>query len=164
MLTNNFEEAWESKDYQKILASAFKKYLAHIEEEEVLSMKMNILWRCMNRYKDGMGMSFTTYLYTQARYTVLNYLKKNSKNFKTKTCEPSFIEGVINSKVQIDGAAKGKVSQLLMDLPQEDRTIIHQRFFDRMTYNQIAEANNLHSETVRKRIKSILYKSRRLVS
>jgi RNA polymerase sigma factor (sigma-70 family) len=161
MIEMSYEEAWNNDEFQKIMHAASRFYTKVLDPDDLESLKMATLLKCLNRYDADSKMSFTTYLYTQIRYTIWNLLAKNSKKIKSSNLAH------VNTDTEIrnigDVKAVETIKDMMSSLNNEDRTLIQQRFFDNMTYEEIARSHNFTKETARRKIKYILNKCKRLV-
>lgn len=143
------EEALENEEFAKIINRASSKYRKYIDEHELKSLQMEVLWKCLNKYNPEHKMKFVTYLYTQIGYAIKNLIKKNKRVDRTydfdidKTCHD-------NKEVQV----------ILGSLKEADRKILEQRFFSRMTVKEIGDANGYSKETARRKIQQALNKCR----
>lgn len=153
-----YGDAWSNEEIQKIIHSASRKYSAYVDVDDLQSLQMETLWKCLKKYDSTSNMSFTTYLYTQIVYTILNVLHKNRKR-------PSHvsIELFGYSRFSPGYQEKIDIDNIMFDLNDTDRNIIHQRFFENMTFEEIAKLNHVSKETARRKVKNILKKTRKTV-
>lgn len=157
-----FEEAWNNVEFRKIMHAASKHYARLIDKDDLESLQMTTLWKCLQKYNSESKMSFTTYLYTQIRYTIWNLLTATSKKLKVSNAIEVTTVAPVDSMIR-SCRDNQVVSDLMESLNKEDRRLIQQRFFDNLTYEEIAKRNDFTKETARRKIKYILAKSKRLV-
>ena len=79
ILNNNFEEYWKSSDVQNIMNKVANRYKKSIDMDDIESIKMQTLWRCIDKYDESRGTKFTSYLYQQITFAFKNKLKKKNK-------------------------------------------------------------------------------------
>ena len=61
-MDKTFEEKWESSDVQNIMNKVANRYRTAIDFDDLESIKMQTLWRCIDRYDPDKGTKFTSYL------------------------------------------------------------------------------------------------------
>ena len=82
-----FEEKWESSDVQNIMNKVANRYRRAIDFDDIESIKMQTLWRCIDRYNPDRGTKFTSYLYQQLSFAYKNKLKKKRREFNVDKIE-----------------------------------------------------------------------------
>lgn len=156
----NYEDAWNNVEFRKILNAATKRYSRMLDMDDVQSLHMTTLWKCLEKYKEDSPMSFTTYLYTQALYTTLNLLKKQGRRLKVRNIGDLNLDIITQP---IDNSLENNINQVLSDLKPSERKLIEDRFYHGMTFEEIAELNGFSKETARRKLKYVLRKTKRLV-
>ena len=73
-MDKTFEEKWESSDVQNIMNKVANRYRTAIDFDDIESIKMQTLWRCIDRYDPDKGTKFTSYLYQQLSFAFKNKL------------------------------------------------------------------------------------------
>ena len=86
-MDKTFEEKWESSDVQNIMNKVANRYRTAIDFDDIESIKMQTLWRCIDRYDPDKGTKFTSYLYQQLSFAFKNKLKKKRREYNVETLE-----------------------------------------------------------------------------
>ena len=146
ILNNNFEEYWKSSDVQNIMNKVANRYKKSIDMDDIESIKMQTLWRCIDKYDESRGTKFTSYLYQQITFAFKNKLKKKRMEFNNDSIE----------KQDINTVNKMEVFDILTGLEPELRDVIDKRFYHNMTMVEIGESNGYSRETARRRLKKAL--------
>ena len=146
ILNNNFEEYWKSSDVQNIMNKVANRYKKSIDMDDIESIKMQTLWRCIDKYDESRGTKFTSYLYQQITFAFKNKLKKKRMEFNNDSIE----------KQDTNTVNKMEVFDMLTGLEPELRDVIDKRFDHNMTMVEIGESNGYSRETARRRLKKAL--------
>ena len=146
ILNNNFEEYWKSSDVQNIMNKVANRYKKSIDMDDIESIKMQTLWRCIDKYDESRGTKFTSYLYQQRTFAFKNKLKKKRMEFNNDSIE----------KQDTNTVNKMEVFDILTGLEPELRDVIDKRFYHNMTMVEIGESNGYSRETARRRLKKAL--------
>ena len=141
--TRNLNEALEKIDYKKIMDSVCGKYSKSVDPDDISSLRLEILWKCLNSFDESRGVKFTTFLYQQLNYAMMNQLRirRREKN------------GIPFDICQVP---KDNIEVLLSDLDDNQKKILKQRYLDRMTMVEIGEKNGYSRETARRAVNSAL--------
>jgi RNA polymerase sigma factor (sigma-70 family) len=142
----NFEEYWTSSDIQNIMNKVSNRYKKAIDFDDIESIKMQTLWKCMDKYDASRGTKFTSYLYAQLSFAYKNKIKKKRREFNV-----DIIENVDRKQ-----AARYEVRDILMGLDPEDRDVLNKRYYHNMTMLEIGRSNGYSRETARRRLKKAL--------
>jgi RNA polymerase sigma factor (sigma-70 family) len=146
ILNNNFEEYWKSSDVQNIMNKVANRYRKSIDMDDIESIKMQTLWRCIDKYDETRGTKFTSYLYQQITFAFKNKLKKKRMEFNNDSIE----------KQDTNTGNKMEVFDILTGLEPELRDVIDKRFYHNMTMVEIGKSNGYSRETARRRLKKAL--------
>ena len=146
ILNNNFEEYWKSSDVQNIMNKVANRYKKSIDMDDIESIKMQTLWRCIDKYDESRGTKFTSYLYQQITFAFKNKLKKKRMEFNNDSIE----------KQDTNTVNRMEVFDILTGLEPELRDVIDKRFYHNMTMVEIGESNGYSRETARRRLKKAL--------
>ena len=117
-----------------------------IDLDEIESIKMLTLWRCVDKYDPTRGAKFTSYLYQQLHWALKNKLKKKNIEYGCSDIESTDIGAKYASDVR----------DIMIGLDPDVQNILNQRFFHNMTMVEIAEANGYSRETARRRLKTAI--------
>ena len=142
----NFEEYWTSSDIQNIMNKVSNRYKKAIDFDDIESIKMQTLWKCMDKYDASRGTKFTSYLYAQLSFAYKNKIKKKRREFNV-----DIIENVDRKQ-----AARYEVRDILIGLDPEDRDVLNKRYYHNMTMLEIGRSNGYSRETARRRLKKAL--------
>jgi len=146
ILNNNFEEYWNSSDVQNIMNKVANRYRKAIDPDDIESIKMQTLWRCIDKYDETRGTKFTSYLYQQITFAFKNKLKKKRMEFNNEVLEKE------------DSRTKDRteVFDILTGLDPELRDVLDKRFYHNMTMVEIGKSNGYSRETARRRLKKAI--------
>jgi DNA-directed RNA polymerase specialized sigma subunit len=141
--TRDLNEALENIDYKKIMDSVCAKYCKSVDPDDISSLRLEVLWKCLNSFDETRGVKFTTFLYQQLNYAMMNQLRirRREKN------------GI---PFDICHTPKENIEVLLSDLNEDQKKILKQRYLDRMTMVEIGEKNGYSRETARRAVNSAL--------
>ena len=149
-----FEEKWESSDVQNIMNKVANRYRTAIDFDDVESIKMQTLWRCIDRYDPEKGTKFTSYLYQQLSFAFKNKLKKKRREYNVETLE------------SVDRRAEYsmQVKDMITGLEPEYADVLNKRFYYNMTMQEIGKSNGYSRETARRRLKTALKICKKMVA
>ena len=141
--SRDLDDALENIDYKKIMDSVCGKYSKTIDPDDISSLRLEILWKCLNSFDESRGVKFTTFLYQQLNYAMMNQLRirRREKN------------GI---PFDICQTPKDNIEVLLSDLNEKQKKILKQRYLDRMTMVEIGKENGYSRETARRAVNSAL--------
>ena len=153
-MDKTFEEKWESSDVQNIMNKVANRYRTDIDFDDLESIKMQTLWRCIDRYDPDKGTKFTSYLYQQLSFAFKNKLKKKRKEYNVDTLES------VDRKIQ----NAMEVKDMITGLDPEHADILNKRFYYNMTMQEIGTSNGYSRETARRRLKAALKICKKMVA
>ena len=145
-MDNNFEEYWNSSDVQNIMNKVANRYKNAIDFDDIESIKMQTLWKCIDKYDPTRGTKFTSYLYQQITFAFKNKLKKKRIEFNNESLE----------KVDTRNKSRMEVFDILTGLDPELRDVLDKRFYHNMTMVEIGKSNGYSRETARRRLKKAI--------
>ena len=76
-MNQQFEEKWNDSNVRNIMNKVSKQYRYKIDLDDIESIQMNTLWKCIEKYDENRGTKFTSYLYQQLSYAFKNKIKKS---------------------------------------------------------------------------------------
>jgi RNA polymerase sigma factor (sigma-70 family) len=144
-MDKNIETYLNDPNIKGIIATVSNKFSRAIDRDEISSISMCTLWRCINKYDSTRGAKFTSYLYQQLVYAFKNELKKRNTEFSSESFEKSFSE-----------EDKTEVFEIMESLPSNMKHVLKQRYFGNMTMAEIANENGYSRETARRRLKKAI--------
>ena len=153
-MDKTFEEKWKSSDVQNIMNKVANRYRTAIDFDDLDSIKMQTLWRCIDRYDPDKGTKFTSYLYQQLSFAFKNKLKKKRKEYNVDTLES------VDRKIQ----NAMEVKDMITGLDPEHADILNKRFYYNMTMQEIGTSNGYSRETARRRLKAALKICKKMVA
>tara|TARA_Y100001938_G_C8083574_1_gene430574 strand:- start:238 stop:702 length:465 start_codon:yes stop_codon:yes gene_type:complete len=153
-MDKTFEEKWKSSDVQNIMNKVANRYRTAIDFDDLESIKMQTLWRCIDRYDPDKGTKFTSYLYQQLSFAFKNKLKKKRKEYNVDTLES------VDRKIQ----NAMEVKDMITGLDPEHADILNKRFYYNMTMQEIGTSNGYSRETARRRLKAALKICKKMVA
>lgn len=144
-LNQEFEEKWNDADVRNIMNKVSNRYVKNIDADDLESIKMNTLWKCIEKYDPDRGTKFTSYVYQQLTFALKNQIKKKRKEFNSqRTLE----------KMDVNQVMYQEVYDIITGLEEEDTKILEQRFYHNMTMKEIGLKNGYSRETARRRLKN----------
>jgi len=145
-MDKNFENYWKKIDIQNIMNKVASRYKGSIDIDDIESIKMQTLWKCIEKYDESRGSKFTSYLYQQLSFAFKNKLKSKKVEFANSEIEKP------------DGKNKHKyeIIDILTGLEPELEEVLTQRFYYNMTMVEIGKANGYSRETARRRLKKAI--------
>ena len=142
-----FEDLVEDPDIVNIMNKVVSKFQKGLDLDEIQSVKLETLWKCVENYDTSKGAKFTTYLHNQLNYAFINKLKKKKSHFNL---------GEINSSIIDDRDHSHDAHDVMNGLPNDISQILHQKYFYNMTMVEIGKANGYSRETARRRLKNAI--------
>lgn len=141
--SRDLDDALENIDYKKIMDSVCAKYSRSVDPDDISSLRLEILWKCLKSFDEDRGVKFTTFLYQQLNYAMMNQLRirRREKN------------GI---PFDICHIPKENIEVLLSDLNEGQKKILKQRYLERMTMVEIGAKNGYSRETARRAVNSAL--------
>lgn len=152
--------------YYYALVKFFSKYSLSIQvcedltHDTIIKMIENI-----ERYKIVKDTKFSTWLFTIAHNTLINYLNKASNQFE----RDSFLEfedGLYSNENTEEEAIKNfnysRVLKKIEFLSVEDRTLINLRYHCDLDYKEISKVMGIQEKTVKWKLHSAIEKLRKL--
>ena len=153
-----FDEIW--KDYYQRLSVYCRKSFG-LSEDDTEDMVQEILLKVYkNRAAYSKKYSFSTWIYTVARNTCIDFLRK-IQNFHTTGFEEEKIVQFPDRKTPTpeDAAADNELRTYIADfiegLSSEDRELVHLKMYEELPYREIAAIIGLPEGTAKYRIHAI---------
>tara|TARA_R100000008_G_C3581699_1_gene168984 strand:+ start:1595 stop:2065 length:471 start_codon:yes stop_codon:yes gene_type:complete len=145
-MDKSFEDYLNDTNIVNIMNKVASGYRKAIDLDEIESIKMLTLWKCVDKYDPERGAKFTSYLYQQLHWALKNKLKKKKIEYGCDNIEKA------------DNGAKlaMEARDVMLGLDPEVQNILSQRFFHNMTMVEIAKANGYSRETARRRLKTAI--------
>ena len=75
-MDKSFEDYLNDTNIVNIMNKVASRYKRAIDLDEIESIKMLTLWKCVDKYDPERGAKFTSYLYQQLNWALKNKLKK----------------------------------------------------------------------------------------
>ena len=147
---DNIENYLKNPDVVNIMNAVSNKYSKSIDLDEIDSIKMLTLWKCIEKFDPDRGAKFTSYLYQQLSFAFKNELKKKKQMWYRDNTQ---IDSV-NSNDSYDSHIEFR--DTISGLPEDVSTILQQRFLGNMTMVEIAKANGYSRETARRRLQTAI--------
>ena len=145
-MDKSFEDYLNDTNIVNIMNKVASRYKRAIDLDEIESIKMLTLWKCVDKYDPERGAKFTSYLYQQLQWALKNKLKKKKIEYGCDNIEKT------DSGAKIAMEAR----DVMLGLDPEVQNILSQRFFYNMTMVEIAQANGYSRETARRRLKTAI--------
>ena len=147
---DKIEDYLKNPDVVNIMNAIGNKYTRSIDVDEIESIKMLTLWKCIKKFDPTRGAKFTSYLYQQLSFAFKNELKKKKQMWYRDNNQID----IINNDYHQDTGME--FNDTISGLPDEVSKILKQRFIGNMTMVEIARANGYSRETARRRLKKAI--------
>ena len=151
-----FEEAYSNQDNKNIIKAATKKYSNKLSEDAQKTCGMHGLWRCIQNHDDSYGRKFTTSLFIHVDWEC-----KREIGVMNRKAMSSLGENDIDIP---SPAVSGEYSEILETLPEKQKKIMYQRFFENKTLEEIGKSEGYSKEAARQNINKIILKLRENMS
>ena len=145
-----FDLAWSDINNIKIINKVCSKYAKIIPRDELDRCKLIALWEALKAYDPEKGQKFTSFLYNMIDWEC----KKQLYDINKRNRQKKYNEALHFADDQSDLEIKDVIQKLHPRL----RKVIYQRFFERLTMEEIAERNDYSRETARRYILHALEK------
>ena len=149
-----FEIARKDINNIKIMNKVCFKYFKLIPQDELDRCKLISLWEAMKAYDPEKGQKFTSFLYNRTDWECKKQLYDVNKRKRQRYYNEAL--HFENDKNDVE------VLDLIQKLHPRLRLVIYQRFFERLTMEEIAERNSYSRETARRYILQGLKKLREI--
>ena len=146
-MDKNFEDLVKDPDVVNIMNKVSSKFQKGIDRDDVQSVQLDTLWKCLNHYDESKGAKFTTYLHNQLTFAFKNHLKKQKQQLNLGDLHSNIIDRHDYSRDAHD---------LVNGLPKHISNILEQRYIYNMTMVEIGNANGYSRETARRRLKNAI--------
>lgn len=145
-----FEEEYRKQDNRNIIKSVTKKYFSQLSDDEQELCGMYGLWKCIKNHDDAYGRKFTTSLFMHVDWECKREVTRISKK------RMSFL-GEQDTTIE-SPSASGEAHDILESLNENQRSIMHQRFYENKTLEEIGKTQGYSKEAARQNINKILQK------
>jgi|TARA_Y100000004_G_scaffold30090_1_gene31301 RNA polymerase sigma factor (sigma-70 family) len=145
-VNQKFDEKWNDSNVRNIMNKVSNRYKNNIDFDDIESIQMNTLWRCIEKYDETRGTKFTSYLYQQLSYAFKNKIKKKRVEFNVDDFD----------KMDGNHINKLEVIDIINGLEPETANILEQRFYENMTMKEIGRRNGYSRETARRKLKNAI--------
>ena len=143
----NFKEALENLDNVRIMNKVCSRYRATIPYDEIERCKLIALWQAMEAFDPEGGRKFTSFLYNRIDWECKKQIYQINRVKSRHTFKQDINKVDANADYQVLD-----ITELLNKVEPKYRVTIYQRFFDRMTMQEIADNNGYSRETARRYI------------
>jgi RNA polymerase sigma factor (sigma-70 family) len=156
-----------NKDQQKnrrIMRKVMSKYSSMIPQEDLESIALEALWRCLSYHEEGKNKSFTSNLWTFVKWECERELRRRRK--KTGETSTISINGFsdFNLPKECSNEDIAHVRECINLLPEFDKKLVTEYFIEKRTMKEIGEIHNFSKETARQNIKKALVKFKEIYS
>ena len=142
----NFEQVLDNQYVKGVLNKVSSFYRKSIDHDDIQSICMNTLWKCVTSFDQNRGAKFTTFLYNQLNFAFKNELKKKRKTLSLDEVKVDYSRASISNTIH----------DLINGLPDNVSQILEQRYIYNMTMVEIGKANGYSRETARRRLKNAI--------
>jgi len=147
-----FETAYKNQDNSNIIKSVTKKYSPVLSEDTQKTCGMHGLWRCIQNHDYKYGRKFTTSLFLHVDWECKRELVRLKKR-------PVSFLGELDTEIP-GPVASVEISDILDALTKKQKEIMHQRFYENRTLEEIGKKQGYSKEAARQNINKILSKLR----
>ena len=144
-INEKFASKWNDSNVSNIMNKVANRYRANIDVDEIESIKMNTLWKCIEKHDEDKS-KFTSFLYSQLSFALKNKVKKKKLEYNCSTIEKEDFKAVVSMEY----------TDILSGLPDDTRQILNQRFYQNLTMKEIGKINGYSRETARRRLKNAI--------
>ena len=146
-MDKTFEDLVKDPDIVNIMNKVSSNFQRGMDFDEIQSIKLDTLWKCVNNYDISRGAKFTTYLHSQLNYAFRNWLKKKRSQINL---------GELHTSVMDKHDYSQDAHDVVNGLPNHISRILEQRYLYNMTMVEIGKANGYSRETARRRLKNAI--------
>ena len=145
-----FDVAWKDTNNIKIINKVCSKYSKIIPRDELDRCKLIALWEALKAYDPEKGQKFTSFLYNRIDWECKKQLYDINKRNRQKK---------YNAALHFsEDANEIEINDVIEKLHPRLSKVIYQRFFERLTMEEIAKENDYSRETARRYILNALEK------
>jgi len=145
-----FDVAWSDINNIKIINKVCSKYVKIIPRDELDRCKLIALWEALKAYDPEKGQRFTSFLYNRIDWEC----KKQLYDINKRNRQKKYNEALHFA----DDKSDLEIKDVIQKLHPRLRKVIYQRFFERLTMEEIAKENDYSRETARRYILHALKK------
>ena len=146
-MDKTFEDLVKDPDIVNIMNKVSSNFQRGMDFDEIQSIRLDTLWKCVNNYDETRGAKFTTYLHSQLNYAFRNWLKKKRSQINL---------GELHTSVMDKHDYSQDAHDVVNGLPNHISRILKQRYLYNMTMVEIGKANGYSRETARRRLKNAI--------
>ncbi len=152
-ITNTaFENAYKNTDNRNIIKAVTSKYSKRLSEDVQKTCGMHGLWRCMQNHDEKYGRKFTTSLFIHVDWECKREIgQMYRKPLSLLGDDDGDIPGPLTSE---------ETNDLLETLPDRQKEIMYQRFYENRTLEEIGKLQGYSKEAARQNINKIISKLR----
>ncbi len=144
-INDKFASKWNDSNVSNIMNKVANRYRRNIDVDEIESIKMNTLWKCIEKHDEDKS-KFTSFLYSQLSFALKNKVKKKKLEYNSPSIEKEDFKAVVSMEY----------TDIVSGLPEETREILNQRFYQNLTMKEIGKINGYSRETARRRLKNAI--------
>jgi len=147
-----FEKSYKNQDNKNIIKAATKRYSNKLSKDAQESCGMHGLWRCIQNHDDSYGRKFTTSLFIHVDWEC-------KREIGIMLRKPLSFLGEGDEEIA-SPSASGDFSEILEPLPEKQKEIMYQRFYENRTLEEIGKKQGYSKEAARQNINKIISKLR----
>ena len=142
----NFDQIINNRYVKGVLHKVSSFYQRSIDRDDIQSICLDTVWKCVKSFDKNKGAKFTTFLYNQLNFAFKNELKKKKNVLSLDEISTDYAQIPISDTM----------SDLINGLPASVSKILEQRYRYNMTMVEIGKANGYSRETARRRLKNAI--------
>jgi RNA polymerase sigma factor (sigma-70 family) len=143
-----FETAYTNRDNKGIIRAVTKRYSKTLSPDEQERCGMHGLWRCIQSHNPKYGRKFTTSLFVHVDWECKREIAYINK-------KPSVQLGSLDQEVS-DTPPSMALDDIMDGLPEQEKNIIYQRFYENRTLAEIGKSQGYSKEAARQNINKII--------
>ena len=146
---DEFEDANSNLDNIRIMNKVCSRYRNTIPKEEIERCKLIALWEAMKAFDPNGGRKFTSFLYNRIDWECKREIQKMNRRKRKSSIS---LDHPVQDFKTLNEDQKIHIKDALSKIENKYELVIKQRFFERMTMQEIAFKNNYSRETARRYI------------
>lgn len=138
-------ELYNNKDIDRQLNKLISRSVTTLNFDEIESIKLETIWKCIESYNEHRGIKFSTYLCR----AFINNLRRESNKFK-----PGL---EISREIPDSSFNKFEFIDSLSVLPEKYKSIIIDKFIDGLNNSEIAKKYEYSNESARRNVNNAIF-------
>jgi len=146
----DFDLAYKNQDNLNVMRAATKRYSNLLCLDSQATCGMHGLWKCLESHNPEYGRKFTTSLFIHVEWQCKREISKQMKNNESNL-------GDLDTQVSSE-SSEDFLNDALDFLPDNQKQIIYQRFYENRTLEEIGKKQGYTKEAARQNVNKIIKK------